>query len=61
MQSSLPVADRPRRPEWMKVRAPSADGHYYDVRAAASAAIAEVFELVFEPAEQPAAELAARA
>jgi lipoyl(octanoyl) transferase len=32
-----------------------------DVRAAASAAIAEVFELVFEPAEQPAAELAARA
>jgi lipoic acid synthetase len=32
MQSSLPVADRPRRPEWMKVRAPSADGHYYDVR-----------------------------
>ena len=32
MQSSLPVADRPRRPEWMTVRAPSADGHYYDVR-----------------------------
>jgi lipoyl synthase len=32
MQSSLPVAERPRRPEWMKVRAPSADGSYYDVR-----------------------------
>ncbi|HET8742237.1 MAG TPA: lipoyl synthase [Gaiella sp.] len=32
MQSSLPVADRPRRPEWMKVRAPSKDGRYYDVR-----------------------------
>ncbi len=32
MQSSLPVADRPRRPEWMKVRAPSKDGQYYDVR-----------------------------
>jgi lipoyl synthase len=29
---SLPVADRPRRPEWMKVRAPSADGRYFDVR-----------------------------
>ena len=29
---SLPVADRPRRPEWMKVRAPSADSRYYDVR-----------------------------
>ena len=25
MQRSLPVADRPRRPEWMKVRAPSAN------------------------------------
>ena len=25
MQRSLPVAERPRRPEWMKVRAPSAD------------------------------------
>ena len=25
MESSLPVAERPRRPEWMKVRAPSAD------------------------------------
>ena len=29
---SLPVADRPRRPEWMKVRAPSAEGAYYDVK-----------------------------
>ena len=25
MQTSLPVAERPRRPEWMKVRAPSAN------------------------------------
>ena len=32
MQASLPVADRPRRPEWMKVRAPSADSRYFDVR-----------------------------
>ncbi len=32
MKTSLPVADRPRRPEWMKVRAPSADGRYFDVR-----------------------------
>ncbi len=32
MQSSLPVAERPRRPEWMKVRAPSANGRYFDVR-----------------------------
>jgi lipoyl synthase len=32
MQSSLPVADRPRRPEWMKVRAPSVDSRYFDVR-----------------------------
>ncbi len=32
MQRSLPVADRPRRPEWMKVRAPSADGRYFDVK-----------------------------
>ncbi|HJV29818.1 MAG TPA: lipoyl synthase [Gaiellaceae bacterium] len=31
MQTSLPVADRPRRPEWMKVRAPSANGRYFDV------------------------------
>ncbi len=29
---SLPVAARPRRPEWMKVRAPSADSRYFDVR-----------------------------
>jgi lipoic acid synthetase len=32
MQGSLPVADRPRRPEWMKVRAPSADGRYFEVQ-----------------------------
>jgi lipoyl synthase len=32
MQGSLPVAERPRRPEWMKVRAPSADSPYFDVR-----------------------------
>ena len=32
MQTSLSVAERPRRPEWMKVRAPSQDGRYYDVR-----------------------------
>jgi lipoyl synthase len=32
MESSLPVAERPRRPEWMKVRAPSADTRYYDVK-----------------------------
>jgi lipoyl synthase len=32
MQRSLPVADRPRRPEWMKVRAPSADSRYFEVR-----------------------------
>ena len=32
MQGSLPVAERPRRPEWMKVRAPSADGRYSEVR-----------------------------
>jgi lipoyl synthase len=29
---SLPVADRPRRPPWMKVRAPSANSQYPDVR-----------------------------
>ena len=29
---SLPVGDRPRRPEWMKVRAPSADSRYDEVR-----------------------------
>jgi lipoic acid synthetase len=32
MEHSLPVAERPRRPEWMKVRAPSADGRYFDVK-----------------------------
>src|ERR1700750_2043062 len=32
MDSSLPVAERPRRPEWMKVRAPSKDGSYFDVQ-----------------------------
>jgi lipoic acid synthetase len=32
VETSLPVAERPRRPEWMKVRAPSADGRYFDVR-----------------------------
>jgi lipoic acid synthetase len=32
MESSLPVTERPRRPEWMKVRAPSADSRYFDVR-----------------------------
>jgi lipoic acid synthetase len=32
MQRSLPVAERPRRPEWMKVRAPSADSNYFAVR-----------------------------
>jgi lipoic acid synthetase len=26
------VAERPRRPEWMKVRAPSSDSSYFDVR-----------------------------
>ncbi len=32
METSLPVAERPRRPEWMKVRAPSANGRYFDVK-----------------------------
>jgi len=32
MEQSLPVAERPRRPEWMKVRAPSADTRYFDVK-----------------------------
>jgi lipoyl synthase len=32
METSLPVADRPRRPEWMKVRAPSSDSRFYDVK-----------------------------
>src|ERR687887_275080 len=30
--TSLPVAERPRRPEWMKVRAPSKDSRYFDVK-----------------------------
>ncbi len=32
MKRSLPVAERPRRPEWMKVRAPREGSRYYDVR-----------------------------
>jgi lipoic acid synthetase len=32
MTTSLPVAERPRRPEWMKVRAPSRDSRYLEVR-----------------------------
>ena len=32
MNGSLPVGDRPRRPAWMKVRAPSANTRYHDVR-----------------------------
>ena len=32
METSLPVAERPRRPEWMKVRAPSRDSQYFNVR-----------------------------
>jgi len=32
MHESRPVSERPRRPEWMKVRAPSADSLYGDVR-----------------------------
>ena len=32
MKTSLPVAERPRRPEWMKVRAPRAGSRYYDVK-----------------------------
>src|ERR1051325_10560918 len=32
MERSLPVAERPRRPEWMKVRAPSAGTRYFEVR-----------------------------
>jgi lipoyl synthase len=32
MRKSLPVTERPRRPEWMKVRAPSADGRYFELR-----------------------------
>jgi lipoic acid synthetase len=32
MHSSQPVAERPRRPEWMKVRAPGAGSRYFEVR-----------------------------
>ena len=32
MQKSLPVAKRPRRPEWMKVRAPSVNSRYFEVK-----------------------------
>jgi len=32
VETSLPVAERPRRPEWMKVRAPSAASRYFDVK-----------------------------
>jgi lipoic acid synthetase len=32
MEASLPVGERPRRPEWMKVRAPSRATRYDDVR-----------------------------
>ncbi|MFL5979684.1 MAG: lipoyl synthase, partial [Gaiellaceae bacterium] len=32
MEKSLPVAERPRRPEWMKVRAPSANSRYFEVK-----------------------------
>jgi lipoyl synthase len=32
VERSLPVADPPRRPPWMKVRAPSADSRYAEVR-----------------------------
>ena len=32
MERSLPVAERPRRPEWMKVRAPSANSRYFEVK-----------------------------
>src|SRR6185503_10533764 len=32
METSLPVAERPRRPPWRKVRAPSTEGKYWDVR-----------------------------
>lgn len=30
--TSLPVGERPRRPEWMKVRAPSRDTRYFEIR-----------------------------
>ena len=32
METSQPVAERPRRPEWMKVRSPSKDSSYFDVQ-----------------------------
>ncbi len=32
VETSQPVAERPRRPEWMKVRAPSANDRYFDVK-----------------------------
>jgi lipoyl synthase len=32
MERSMPVTQRPRRPEWMKVRAPSPDSRYFEVR-----------------------------
>jgi lipoic acid synthetase len=32
VETSLPVSERPRRPEWMKVRAPSAVTRYSEVR-----------------------------
>src|SRR6059036_3329753 len=32
MGTSLPVADRPRRPDWMRVRAPSANTRYFEVK-----------------------------
>src|SRR6185436_8914667 len=32
MERSLPVAERPRRPDWMKVRAPSANSRFFEVK-----------------------------
>jgi lipoyl synthase len=32
VERSLPVAERPRRPEWMRVRAPSANTRYFEVK-----------------------------
>jgi lipoyl synthase len=32
METSRPVAERPRRPEWMRVRAPSANTRYFEVK-----------------------------
>jgi len=32
VEGSLPVAERPRRPDWMKVRAPSSSTRYFDVK-----------------------------